>query len=261
MYVQVNQTRIAYQDQGQGLPVIFIHGFPLVHAIWDLMVPFLVDGIRVIAPDLRGFGQSDAPEGVYSMRLMASDIAGLMDQLGLPQAVLVGHSMGGYITLAFADAFPQRLLGMGLVATRASADTVQQRKNRFSTADQVAEMGADVVAESMPPRMTKNRELQLALKAMIQQLNPVGLQGALKGMAEREDFVTSLPVMNTPAAVVVGDSDEFCKVEETREMAGLLPRGVLQVIPGVGHLPMLEAPQATAEALNTILIELKSIWN
>ena len=111
-----------YNEQGQGTPVILLHGFPFNHTIWQPVMPLLAEHARLIMPDLRGFGQSPVTDGVYSMRLMAEDVVALMDKLGLEKAVLVGHSMGGYISLAFAQAYPNRLLGLGLVATQDSSD-------------------------------------------------------------------------------------------------------------------------------------------
>src|SRR5512144_1307135 len=123
-YLPVN---LAYEEHGEGTPVILTHGFPLNRSIWYPVVPKLSEKVHLILPDLRGHGQSPVPEGVYSMRLLAEDLRALMDQLNIEKVVLAGHSMGGYVSLAFARAYPGRLAGLALVATQAAADSPERR--------------------------------------------------------------------------------------------------------------------------------------
>src|SRR5512133_3839444 len=152
--MEINPVDLYYEEHGQGTPVIFLHGFPFDHTIWKPIVPLLKNEARLILPDLRGFGKSPVPDGVYTMRLQAEDIKQLMDKLAIEQAVLVGHSMGGYVALSFAQAYPSRLLGLGLVATQASADNPERRQSRYKAAEAVAHKGAKVVASNMVSTLT-----------------------------------------------------------------------------------------------------------
>ena len=127
--MEINPVDLFYKEYGQGTPVIFLHGFPFDHSIWEPLVPLLSKDARMILPDLRGFGRSPVTEDIYSMRLLAEDVLHLMDHLKIEKAVLVGHSMGGYVSLAFAHAYPGRLLGLGLVATQAAADGPERRQS------------------------------------------------------------------------------------------------------------------------------------
>jgi 3-oxoadipate enol-lactonase len=252
MKIEANQIHINFETHGQGQPAIFLHGYPFDHTIWDAMLPFLSGRIRSILPDLRGFGQTDAPNGMYTMRQHADDVAGLMDALGIEKAVLVGHSLGGYIALAFAQAYPQRLSGIGMVATQAVADTPEQRYGRYATAEKVLKEGSIVAAEMMPPIVTADPELQVRLRELILQAQPQGIAGTLKGMAERPNFTGDLPQIQAPVEIVAGENDRGIPLERSREMEKLFPNAHLVVIPNAGHMVMMEAPQLTAEAINRL---------
>ena len=120
--VNVNGIQIAYIRKGTGVPLVLVHGYPLDHTIWNEVLPLLENDFDIILPDLRGFGSSDVIESQYKISDMAADIAGLLDQLGIEKAAIAGHSIGGYISLAFARAFPYHVAGLGLVASQALAD-------------------------------------------------------------------------------------------------------------------------------------------
>ena len=114
-------VKLHHSEAGQGLPVVLLHGFPLSSAIWRRQQQGLSDGYRVILPDLRGHGRSPAPAGVYEMEAMAADVFALLDSLDVKQAVILGHSMGGYVALAAWRLAPERFLGLGLIASHAAA--------------------------------------------------------------------------------------------------------------------------------------------
>lgn len=121
--------KLFYEEIGHGNPLICLHGYALDHTIWLEMVEELKSDARIILPDLRGHGKSPAPEGKYSMRVMAEDVLEIMDSLRLERANIAGHSMGGYIALALAEYYPDRLSGLALVASHAYADVPEKRKH------------------------------------------------------------------------------------------------------------------------------------
>lgn len=151
MKIEINGVEIDYRDEGKGLPVIFIHAFPLNQTMWDEQVAAIRDRFRAITLDLRGFGNSDAPDGPYPMERMAADVRGLMTKLAIERAVLVGLSMGGYISLAFYRHYPDAVLAMTLADTRAGADTAAGRERRYKSADKVLSQGASAIADDMVP--------------------------------------------------------------------------------------------------------------
>ena len=123
MRTVINGITMAYDDHGSGPAVVLIHGFPLCRRMWHPQIQALTNaGFRVIAPDLRGFGESDAPDGPYSMELFADDIVELLDHLGIDEAVVGGMSMGGYVLLNLLERHRQRLRGAVFITTHATAD-------------------------------------------------------------------------------------------------------------------------------------------
>jgi len=247
-----------FEEHGAGTPVVFLHGFPFDHSIWMPLVPMLRDHARLILPDLRGFGQSPVTDDVYSMRLMAEDIAHLLDRLEIEKAVVVGHSMGGYITLSFAQAYPSRVLGLGLLATQSFADNPERRQARYKTAESVKHKGARVVASDMVKTLTPRQELVQSICDLILRTHPTGIVGALKGMAERPDLTGALSRMNVPAVVVSGAADQLMPRENIETLTQMLPKGWLVDIPGAGHMLMMEEPRLVADALLQLLDKMGS---
>jgi len=249
----MDRVNLSFEEYGQGVPVIFLHGFPFNRTIWDGLVPLLQKRARLILPDLRGFGQTPPTRGVYGMRLLADDVLGLMDDLQIEKAALVGHSMGGYVCLAFARAHPGRLAGLGLVATQAAADAPERRQERLKLASRIARRGVKILAENMPTRLTAHASWNEPLRELIARTPAQAAAGALRGMAEREDAYDSLAQIHVPALVLAGVEDQIIPLERARLMAQMLPKGWLVELPGAGHMPMLEEPEQTAEALRELI--------
>src|SRR5688500_8685993 len=145
--VNVNNIQLAYARRGKGTPLVLLHGFPLDHHLWDEVVPLLEDTFDVILPDLRGFGNSTMLGVPNSIDDYASDIASLLDHLNIQRAAIVGHSMGGYVALAFARLYPERLTGLGLVSSQVLADAPERKAGRYKSAADVSENGIGSVVE------------------------------------------------------------------------------------------------------------------
>ncbi|KPL76221.1 alpha/beta fold hydrolase [Levilinea saccharolytica] len=243
---------IHYATRGQGTALMLVHGFPLNHTIWNETAALLEDQARVILPDLPGHGQSPVVEPV-SMDSMADGLAAILDALGIEKVVLAGQSMGGYVCLAFARRYPQRLAGLGLVCTQAAADSPEKRQARLAQAEQTLAEGSQRVAESMAAVLTNRPEMAEGLKHLMSTTPAAGMAAAMRAMAERTEMSAFLPQISVPALVIAGLADAIIPVERAREMAASLPDARLVELEGVGHSPMMEAPQATAEALLGLL--------
>jgi pimeloyl-ACP methyl ester carboxylesterase len=228
---------------------VLIHGFPLDHHLWDEVVPLLDDAFDIIAPDLRGFGESTITDSQPSMDDYASDIAALLDQLEIQKAAIVGHSMGGYVALAFARLYPDRVSGLGLVSSQVVADAPERKEGRYKSAADVAANGIDSVVEAMVPKFTPDESLQAYARASMQRQQPTAYIGALKAMAERADSTQLLSSFPFPVAIIHGGADSLIPIERAREVKAALPQAHLAEIPGAGHMPMMEAKEKTAEAL------------
>lgn len=256
----VNQFRVGYDDEGHGDPLVFIHGHPFDRSMWQPQLQeFSRVGWRVIAPDLRGYGRSAVVPGVTPLGTFARDIADLLDRLGLDRVVMGGLSMGGQIVMEFYRLFPQRLRGLILADTTPRAETGQGKITRNEMADRLLAEGMGPYADEVLSKMIAPYNIQ-ALPAIAEQVlemmrgtSPQGAAAALRGRAERPDYVDMLSNIAVPALVVVGADDEFTPVSEARLMADRIPDCTLAVIDGAAHMPNLERPQQFNTALAAFL--------
>ncbi len=249
--VAINGINLAYARRGKGTPLVLVHGFPLDHTSWNETTPFLENEFNIILPDLRGFGQSTTVETPYSISDMADDIAGLLDHLGIERAALAGHSMGGYVALAFAKKYPQRMSGLGLVSSQAAADAPERKEGRYKTAADVAEKGVGVVVESMTPKLSVDGRVQAFVRGVMEQQSKSAVMGALKAMAEREDFLSFLSHLTFAKHIVLihGDADVLIPIDRSKEIKTAVPSAQFVELQGAGHMPMMEFAKEIAEAL------------
>src|SRR5260221_4342623 len=202
-----NSVTLHYTEEGQGIPLVLLHGYPFSGAIWQTQQQGLSSNYRVITPDMSGHGQSPAPDGVYEMELMARDVLALLDSLNVQKAAIMGHSMGGYVTFALWRLAPERFIALGLIDSQAGADSEEGRQGRYKTAEKVFENGSQVVAEAMVPRvfaptLPEDEAIVEQARTMILNTRPVGIIGTLKGMAARPDTTELLPKINVPTLII-----------------------------------------------------------
>jgi 3-oxoadipate enol-lactonase len=250
--LNVNGIQMAYERHGSGPPLVLLHGYPLDHTIWNEVVERLEDDFDMILPDLRGFGQSEVVEPQYTIAEMAADVAALLDKLGIENTYIAGHSMGGYISLAFVRNFRDRVLGLGLVASQALGDSPEKKDGRYAAAEEIIRTGVGPVVENMTPKLTPNEEVQNAVRGVIAEQQPVGLANAMKAMGERFDSTLILQTFRFPVVLVHGTADELIPVDRAREIKAVIKPAYLVELPGVGHMPMLEDPEETAETLKKL---------
>jgi YbgC/YbaW family acyl-CoA thioester hydrolase len=255
----VNGVGLAVEMRGKGPAVLFVHGYPLDRSIWTHQLAAL-DGWSRIAPDLRGMGQSDAPDLGYNLETYAADLATLLDLLRIDEAVLVGHSMGGYIAFEFLRRWRDRVRGLVLVDTRAEADSAEGKRARDATASTARDQGAGAIAEAMLPKMLAASTLSGApatvekVRSMMAATPVAGIVGALGAMRDRPDSSSLLSgLAGLPTLVIVGDEDELTPPAQARDMADSIPGASLVVIRSAGHLPSLERPVETTDALLAFL--------
>ena len=248
-HISVNGIDLAYERRGKGNPLVLIHGFPLDHTSWEDVALLLQDDFDLIIPDLRGFGESGSVDASYTVADMADDISGFLNNLGIEKAAFAGHSMGGYVALSFAKAYPQKVSGLGLVSSQALADSPERKAGRYKTAEDVAEKGVIVVADAMSSKLSPNADVQVYVRRVIERQGKSGVMGALKAMAEREDSSPSLSSFNFPVVLLHGAADVLIPVDRSREIKQIMPSAHLIELPEVGHMPMKEFPSEAANAL------------
>jgi len=257
----INNLNIAYTDAGIGRPIVLIHGYPFNRSLWNEQVEALSSTCRVIAPDLRGFGESDAA-ATATMNEMAHDVAQLMDHLEITQAAIGGLSMGGYVALAFYKQFPSRVRALVLADTRAQADSEEARQNREQQARKALDEGMAGIADSMLPKLltpetvSKHPEIVKRVRDMMLKTKPEGAAAALRGMAERDDQTELLAKVAVPSLILVGAEDAITPVADSEKMHQAIAGSRLVVIENAGHVSNLERTEQFNEAMLGFMKEL-----
>jgi pimeloyl-ACP methyl ester carboxylesterase len=262
----IDGRRIGYDDSGgRGTPLVLLHGFPLDRGVWDEQLPAL-SATRVIRVDLRGCGASEPSDGPALMEVLAGDVAGLLDALHVERAALAGHSIGGYVALAFFRMYAERVAGLALVASHVSGDASNEpgadpaqralAASREDLADRLErENTMDAAVDSYLPRYLaphayrERPDLVERTRTVMQRQNPRGCAQLVRGMKERLDSHDLLADIDVPALVVAGTEDAYLKPATLRATADAIAGATFVALERVGHLPMFEAPEATANAL------------
>ncbi|MGD9854528.1 MAG: alpha/beta fold hydrolase, partial [Planctomycetaceae bacterium] len=236
-------------DRGSGLPLLLVHGFPLDHTMWCGQIDHFAATHRVIAPDLRGFGQSTVNDEPITMATYADDLAALLDSLGITEPVcFCGLSMGGYIAWAFVEQHRARLGSLILCDTRAAADNEAARETREQTAVRVLAEGPGFLADGMVEKLfTKSTreerpEIIKQTQDVIRNTSPISIAAASRAMAARPDVTDCLPAIDVPTLVLVGQHDAISPPADMRTIAAALPQATYIEIKDAGHMAPLERP-------------------
>lgn len=257
--IRVDDIQLAYTDAGLGLPVVLLHGYPFNRTLWNEQVSALSNSYRVITPDLRGHGESDASPGAATMNRMAQDVAALLDHLEITRAVIGGLSMGGYVALAFYKQFPSRVRALILADTRAQADTEEGKHMRHQQAEKALAEGMAGIADAMLPKLltpdtvSKRPEVVKRVRDMMLKTKPEGAAGALLGMAERDDQTPLLSQISCPTLILVGQEDPITPVQDSERMHREIEGSRLVVIENASHVSNLERTEQFNEELMRFL--------
>jgi pimeloyl-ACP methyl ester carboxylesterase len=257
-----------YTESGEGLPVVLLHAFPMSSAMWANQRTGLAGRCRVITPDQRGFGASPlrgdpASLAKPSLTTAADDLMRVLDKLELQQVVLGGLSMGGYVAMAFLRRHPERVRGLILANTKASADSEDGAANRERIAAEVLAAGssAPLLDEVFPKllgasTLADRPQVVQQVREQVEQAPPAAVAWAQRAMAARPDSLDTLRAVTVPALVIAGDEDQLMPTAEADAMAEALPKGRLVRIPGAGHLSAIEDPTAFNAEIDTFLDQL-----
>jgi 3-oxoadipate enol-lactonase len=255
MKALINGISLAYGDVGKGSAVVLIHGFPLCRGMWKSQEEAVsAAGFRLIMPDLRGFGESDAPDGAYSMSLFADDIVALLDYLGIEKAVIGGMSMGGYVLLNILERYPERASAACFIATRSTPDDEAVKEVRLALLERTKRFGVPTVAEIFSSRVfageaAEKRDLRRHLYRWMSCADIAGVEGTLHALMDRKDYTPLLGSFTLPALVIGADQDGTVPLADLGILTEGLPESELCIIPDAGHMVNVEQPAAFNECL------------
>jgi pimeloyl-ACP methyl ester carboxylesterase len=258
--IPVGAVTLSCEVRGVGTTIVLLHGFPLDRRMWDAQIEMLARSFRVIAPDLRGFGQSqiepaDVDSGV-GMDHHATDVLAILNALGVTETVvLVGFSMGGYVAFQIALKHPTQVRGLILCDTRAVGDTEDAAAGRLKMANAVLNAdSAEPALKAMLPKLLapetheQRPEVVAEVREMILRQTPGAIAAAQRGMARREDVRDELKKIRCPVLGIVGTADAISTPKEMREIIDALPDARLEEVAG-GHMTPIENADAVTDAI------------
>ncbi len=250
-FLDLNGAKVRYTEYGEGPPVVLLHGFCACGDLFSDVAPTIARDFRVICPDLPGHGGSEMLPGGDMIEQSADWLYGICNELQLNDIILIGHSLGGYISLSFADKFPTRLSGLGLFHSTAYPDkpatVVKRNKNmRF-----VERYGVESFLRSFVPSLF--RELNPEWIEQVYQLGKFTMKRAvmdyIESMRDRSDKSTVLSNLDIPVLFILGGHDEFVPIEDVRDQVLLTEKGTICFIEHAAHAGMIEDPAMSSYAI------------
>jgi pimeloyl-ACP methyl ester carboxylesterase len=260
-------STIHYREEGEGFPVLLLHGLAEDNALWDAQVASLRKDYRLIIPDLPGSGLSPLPgntsslpgNGSPSIDDLADAIKALCDKAGVGQCILIGHSMGGYVTLAFAQKYPDRLRGIGLFHSTAYADSEEKKAVRRKTIDFIRKNGSAAFIRQFTPSLlsdnTREKHPEI-LQGWIDRYSgfqPEALIYYHEAMISRPDRVSVLRDFAGPVLFIIGAHDNAVPMEHALQQCHVPSLSQVYILENTGHMGMLEEPSRSNRILQTFI--------
>ncbi len=254
-----NQVKLAYRESGKGETVLLIHGFCGNKDYWKEVETRLSPSHHVFVLDMRGHGETEATDPGYSIHDMAEDVFAFIEEKGLRNLFVFGHSMGGYITLDLARNHPDVLAGYGLIHSTAYPDSEEAKKNRSAGVSKVIEQGVNLFVKELVPNLVSEQTRE-SNQGIIRKLfdigietNPKGVIGALKAMRNREDLTSVLLDDRIPVLLVAGEQDKVVPPEKTFTANGAHVTQAL--IEKAGHMGIFETPDEVSRVIASFVGE------
>jgi 3-oxoadipate enol-lactonase len=241
------------------LPVLFVHGFPFDHSMWNKQIEVLSSQYYCISYDIRGLGESSAGDGQYTMELFVDDIMVIMDELKLNKPVLCGLSMGGYIALRTIEKMEEKFRGLILCDTKSEADTNEGKLKRAGGIKKINEEGLDIfipdfIKDCFSERFKTNyRDEYQKIIERSSKLDPAGVKGSMLAMAGRTDTTSYLPQIKIPVLVLCGEKDILTSPSVMKGISDKIAGSEFYVVPGSGHIIPIENPEFVNKKMSAFL--------
>ena len=249
--------KIQYRVSGEGSPVVLLHGFCEDQKMWDHFIP-LLPAAKYITIDLPGFGNSEIISNI-SIEGMAEVVMEVLKILDIDKTILIGHSMGGYISLAFAEKFPSALIGLGLFHTHPYEDSALQKDSRNKSIDFLKRNGAAIYAKQLIPKLFPegfSKFNNSLLDKLIYRASQFPIEGLINGqqaMRDRPDRSDILANLNYPVQYIIGKKDITLDEKRLVEQSTLANRSIIHILPNIGHMGMFEAAEETANMVGEFI--------
>ena len=261
MIVYLNGDPFLVVDHGvpSAMPVVFVHGFPFDHTTWNPQMDEIGKHYRTVAYDVRGHGQSFVGDGQYTIEGHVDDLMALLDYLKIPKAVIVGLSMGGYITLRALERNPERFRAVVLCDTRSEADGNEGKLKRFASIVAVKRDGSAAFADAFVKNVFAEGTFQTnpgaveAVRSIISHTSELSIAGTQLALASRTDTTGSLSRITIPTLILVGEHDVTTPPVASRTMHGHIKGSELHIVSHAAHMSNIENPAFFNEKLLAFL--------
>ncbi|MBK8140105.1 MAG: alpha/beta hydrolase [Chitinophagaceae bacterium] len=259
--IQITGKKIYYRIIGEGNPVMLVHGFGEDGTVWKNQVDFLKDKFRIIIPDLPGSGKSELIEN-SSLEDMAEVLHQIIHEEDIDHCVMIGHSMGGYITLAFAEMYWNHLTAFGLFHSSAYADSKEKITTRQKGIEFINEHGAFAFLKTATPNLfsplTKAENPGLIDKQInsLDNFSPAALVSYYEAMISRPDRTAILLQTTVPVLFIIGKYDNAVPPEDSLQQCHLPEKSYIHMLNRSGHMGMLEEPQQSNQILEKFLLDI-----
>lgn len=253
---------ISYRSAGDGEKLVLLHGFCETHEIWNKIAPLLAENFQVITVDLPGFGDSPLPSEDISIDIIAEKISRWLQIITDEKVILMGHSLGGYITLAMIEKYPEQLKGFGLLNSTAFSDDDVKKGNRMKTIDFLKSHGKDTFLDSFIPGLFYDSNSS-SDKILVQEAREISDKTSLPAMISytlamknRPSRIHLLQQKNLPLLFIAGKDDQVIPEHKSKEQMQLIAKGQSYFLDDTAHMSMLEKPEETARLIKVFINQL-----
>jgi len=254
-------SSVSYRTMGTGMPVVLLHGFCESNQVWGVFANLLAQRCKLIIPDIPGFGASQLPETPFSIDHIGELIWQWLDSIDVRNPILIGHSMGGYITLAMTQQRPNNVPGFCLFHSTAKADTDEKRANRDKTIAFVNKHGVEPYIETYVPGLFFNKKSPAMSDVYsIAYTTPAAtLVAYAEAMRDRPNRRKLLDDFDKPVLMIAGEKDEIIPLDTLMDQAIQLRKGRLSILSDTGHMGMLESTNRSVEIVTQFVGSCSSV--
>ena len=247
--------QIHFSVRGSGSPVVLIHGFPMHSAVWESFSQKLSREYNVYTPDLPGFGKSTSLGSSFSIDDVGKTMAGWLEENKIQGAVLIGHSLGGYVALSVAKSRPDLISSLGLFHSTAYADNAEKKESRNKVLEFIDKNGVETFTSNFIAPLFANpgHPAIATVRALSMQSTANSVKGYTQAMRDRFDRTDVLREFARPILFIGGEKDAGISPQSLKEQASICKLPTLEILPNVAHMGMFENEKQTLEIISKFI--------